>query len=242
LEQIRELAEIARRTELENANFIYRVSHDLKAPLRAIRTYAEFLTEDHADELQGDARTFLTRLHANAEQVSRQLLGLLDLSRIGRWRKPWEPLDLELITRSVVDGFAERLEECHVTCHIAEGLPVIDGERQRIHQMLECVLDNAVLYRREDGGRIWVEASETENSEGPCVTVRDDGIGIVERDHERVFSVFERIYPKEFEGVGMGLTLAKRIMDYHRGEIWIESQPGEGTVVYIRFAKQREAR
>lgn len=239
-EQIRQLAEVARRTELDNANFIYRVSHDLKAPLRAIRTYAEFLTDDHAGELRGEAQTYLNRLHVNAEQVSQQLLGLLDLSRIGRWRKSWEPLDLDIVIRSVLDEFAERLEEKHVTCHIADGLPVIEGERQRIRQLLEFVFDNAVLYRREDGGHIWVESTNGEEA-GPRITIRDDGIGIEERDHERVFSVFERIWPKEFPGVGMGLTLARRIMDYHRGEIWLDSQLGEGTAVHLRFGRQREA-
>ncbi len=237
--QISELAEVARRTEIDNANFIYRVSHDLKAPLRAIRTYAEFLTEDHAEALEGEARMFLTRLHVNAEQVSRQLLGLLELSRIGRWRKTWEPIDLELVARSVVDGYAERLEEGHITCQVAEGLPVIDGERQRIQQLLEYVFDNAVLYRREAGGRVSIEREAAKDGVAQIV-VRDDGIGIEPRDHERVFSVFERLYPKEFPGIGMGLTLARRIMDYHRGEIWLDSRPGEGTAVHLRFTAQGE--
>lgn len=245
-ERIQALAAAVHKAEGDLSTFVYKVSHDLKAPLRAIRTYAEFLVEDHADAVSGEARQWLERLQVNADQVSEQLLGLLELSRIGRWCKPWESVDLGQVARQVRDQNEARLRVRGIECEIGEALPVVEGERQRLVQLLDILVDNAIVYRREGepGGGGWIRiesgpAPEPEQSR--TIVVRDDGVGIEARNRDRVFWVFERLQPRDFPGIGMGLTLARRIVEYHRGRIWIDADPRGGTAVHVSFGTTGEA-
>ncbi len=227
---------IARLAERELSDFIYTVTHDLKAPLRSVLTYADFLSEDLAGRLSGDALLFLERLRVNAGQASDQLMSLLELSRIGRWRHPFEMIELTHLVRSVATRFASRFAEQGIECEIADDLPHISGELARVEQLFEIVIHNACLYRREYGGFVRVSAAPPESpGESPVVKVADDGIGIPGDRLEKIFSAFCRLHPGEFEGLGMGLTLARRIMAYHGGEIWVESRIGEGTTTHLVF-------
>ena len=237
--QIRTLAEGLRRSEEELRDFVYNVAHDMRQPLRAIRTFAQFLLEDIGDELDGEPRDYLRRLQVNADRSSEQLLGLLELSRIGRWTRPWEAVDLQQVATLVTATFAGRLEEAGVQARVAADLPVVPGERQRLVQLLEILVENALLYRRGTGGFVSIEsrpADEADECEKSEILVCDDGIGIEEQHREDVFSVFRRLHPTEFSGIGMGLTLARRIVEIHRGRIWLTSRPDGGTVVHVRFS------
>lgn len=238
VEHIRSLAEALRAAEQELADFVYKVSHDMNAPLRAIRSYAEFLQEDYGDVLVGEGHKYVERLQVNAEAASAQLLGLLEYSRIGRWAKPWETLDLEALVPDVAQKFAERCEERGIEIRVSSGLPTIQGERQRIVQLFEILIENAVLYRNQDGGFVAIGPDAGAPDHG--VVVHDDGIGIPTEQRERVFRVFERLCPDDFPGVGMGLALARRIVDYHKGRIWVEDGPGGGAAFRIRFAPPSE--
>lgn len=231
------LAAAVRKAESDLSTFVYKVSHDLKAPLRAIRTYAEFLIEDHADAVAGEARQWLERLQLNADMVSEQLLGLLELSRIGRWCKPWETVDLDQVARQVRDQNEARLQVRGIGCEIGGDLPVVEGERQRIVQLLDILVDNSIVYRRAGvGGRIRIEAGPApEPGQSGTIVVRDDGIGVEPGSRDRVFWVFERLHPRDFPGIGMGLTLARRIVEYHRGRIWLDDAEGGGTAVHVSF-------
>lgn len=242
-ERIETLAAALRKSESDLATFVYKVSHDLKAPLRAIRTYAEFLLEDHAEAVTGEARAWLERLQVNADLVSEQLLGLLELSRIGRWCKPWESVDLGQVARQVREQHDARLRAREIACEIAGDLPVVEGERPRIVQLLDILLDNAIIHRAPDRpGWIRVESgAPPEEGQSATVIVRDDGIGIEPRNRERVFWVFERLRPRDVPGIGMGLTLARRIVEYHRGRLWIEADPGGGTAVHVSFGQDEGA-
>jgi signal transduction histidine kinase len=242
LRRIDLLAAALRKAESDLSTFVYKVSHDLKAPLRAIRTYAEFLLEDHAEAVSGEARTWLERLQVNADSVSEQLLGLLELSRIGRWCKPWEAVDVGQVARQVREQNEARLKARGLVCEVAGDLPVVEGERQRIVQLLDILLDNAIVYRPPDRpGRIRVESGPPpDEGQTPTLVVRDDGIGIDARSRDRVFWVFERLHPRDYPGIGMGLTLARRIVEYHRGRIWLDEEPGGGTAVHVSFGKDED--
>jgi len=237
IERIELLAAALRKSESDLSTFVYKVSHDLKAPLRAIRTYAEFLLEDHSETVSGEARTWLERLQVNADSVSEQLLGLLELSRIGRWCKPWESVDLGQVARQVREQNDARLKARGIVCELAADLPVVEGERQRIVQLLDILVDNAIVYRRPDEpGRIRIESGPApEEGQSATVVVRDDGVGIDPHSRDRVFWVFERLHPRDYPGIGMGLTLARRIVECHRGRIWIDDEPGGGTAVHVSF-------
>ena len=241
LEHIQQLTAAAQRAETELSDFVYKVSHDLRAPLRAIGAYVEFLAKDWGDDLDDNARHYLERLQLNAEQVSQQVVGLLELSRIGRWCEASEAIDLAQVLRRVVERFADRSRELEVTCEVAPdltgALPIIQGERRRIIQLFEILVDNALLYRKPGaGGTIWIESRPSDDpSQSPDVIVRDDGIGIPPRDHERIFRVFQRLRPKDYPGIGMGLTLARRIAEVHRGSIRVEAEQDAGAAFVVSF-------
>lgn len=246
-ERIAVLAGAARKAEEELSDFVYKVSHDLRAPLRAISAYVEFLTKDWGDELDDNASHYLSRLQLNADQLSQQVVGLLELSRIGRWCEGWEPIDLARALHRVVGRFAERLDAANVTCTMAddlsETLPVIEGERRRIVQLFEILIENAIVYREPGaGGIIRLESRPSDDpNQSPAVVVRDDGIGIAPRDHGRIFRVFGRLHPKDYPGIGLGLTLARRIVECHRGRLSLESELGAGAAFVVSFGMRPAA-
>ncbi|GIV61332.1 MAG: hypothetical protein KatS3mg044_0198 [Rhodothermaceae bacterium] len=215
----------AKNRELEQ--FTYTVSHDLKSPLFTIQGFLGLLEEDC---LTGDRDQILDDIRhiRNAAETMQQLLDdLLELSRIGRTMNPPETLPLQVLLESALDRLEGMIREKNATIAVAPDLPVVYGDRMRLVEVFQNLVENALKY----GGtattppHITVEARPVNGQVE--VRVRDNGPGIPPRYHEKVFGLFERLDNKT-EGTGIGLTLVKRIVEVHGGRIWIESA-GDGS-------------
>ena len=227
---IRELE--AKNAELER--FTYTVSHDLKSPLITIKGFLGLL-ERHA--ATGDTERLsadVTRISNAADRMQTLLGELLELSRIGRLVNPPEEISLGKLVHEVVYLLAGRLTERDVQVEIADDLPVVYGDRPRIREVLENLVDNAVKFmgaqphpRVEIGVR--ADKQHPRDGDETVVYVRDNGIGIDPRYHERVFGLFEKLDP-ETAGTGVGLAIVKRIVEVHGGRVWVESEgAGQGS-------------
>ena len=214
----RELA--AKNDELER--FAYTVSHDLKSPLITIQSFADLMARDLAADRLTDLRGDLERIDRAAKTMSRLLTDLLELSRIGRVLSPPQPVPLSLLAQEAADHVKGRLQEGSVEVAIAENLPVVNVDRQRLLEVLQNLLDNAAKFM---GGaaRPRVEVGVRRDGDTTVYYVRDNGMGIERKHLERVFGLFDKLEPAS-DGTGIGLAVVRRIVEAHRGRAWAESE------------------
>jgi PAS domain S-box-containing protein len=216
----------AKNSELER--FTYTVSHDLKSPLITIGGFVGFLERD---ALAGDTeRVKADVVHINDALTRMQLLldELLELSRIGRVIHPPEVISFETIAREAVEAVCGRIDARGIQVEIVPGLPTVYGDRGRLVEVMQNLLDNACKFTSEQTQpRIEIGVRQTET--GPVFYVHDNGIGIETQYQDQVFGLFNKLDPQS-EGTGVGLALVKRIIETHGGKIWVESKgSGQGT-------------
>ncbi|MBX7185108.1 MAG: PAS domain S-box protein [Vicinamibacteria bacterium] len=232
---IRELE--ARNAELER--FTYTVSHDLKSPLITIRGFLGHI-EQAAIEGKVDAvRADMDRVYKSTARMHQLLDDLLELSRIGRLAKPPEEIPFEAIVRDALDRTHGRLSSNKVTVTVAENLPTVCVDRDRLVEVMQNLIDNAAKFKGDRADpAIWIGTRRV--GDDLAFYVRDNGIGIEARYRDRVFNLFDKLDPKS-AGTGVGLALVKRIVEVHGGRIWVESE-GPGTGATFLFTLGEAAR
>ncbi len=220
--------------ELESKNaelerFTYTVSHDLKSPLITIKGFLGFLEQDAAN---GDAQRLATdilRIADATDKMQRLLNELLELSRIGRLMNPPQLIPFGELVREALELVQGSIQAGEVEILVEQGLPEVHGDRARLVEVLQNLLDNAVKFMGpQQGPRVEIGLRGQDESGKPVFFVRDNGIGIAAQFHERIFGLFNKL-DSQTEGTGIGLSLVKRIIEVHGGRIWVESEPGKGT-------------
>jgi PAS domain S-box-containing protein len=230
-ERTRQLA--AQTEQLRQANaeleaFSYSVSHDLRAPLRAVDGFASVLASEHADALDEAGRRYLAKVRSGAQQMGQLIDGLLAFSRLQRQALTRQPVRLEALVADVWEELAVERGGRRIELRVAD-LPPADGDPRLLRHVLANLLGNAVKYTRDrDDAR--VEVTYRVESEGQVVyVVRDNGAGFDMRYADKLFKVFQRLHRAEdYEGTGIGLALTARIVHRHGGQIWADATPGEG--------------
>ena len=223
-ERDRLIAELeAKNAELER--FAYTASHDLKTPLVTIRAYVGYMLRDAAagnlTRLEEDGK----RIVGASDRMRLLLDDLLELSRVGRVLNPPSEIPLVELVREVADQVQGRLDASRVKLDIDPDLPAVRGDRRRLFQVFQNLIDNAAKFT---GGQAAprIEVGAERKGDETILYVRDNGAGIDPRHQERIFGLFEKLEAGG-TGTGVGLALARRIIEAHGGRIWVES-PGEG--------------
>jgi PAS domain S-box-containing protein len=229
-ERERLLAELtAKNAEMEN--FLYTISHDLKSPLITIGGFAGVLEKDLERRDPVAMRADLDEIRRATAHMQRLIDDLLALARIGRVVGEPEPTDLGTLLEGVRQRLREQIAESAVVIEVAPDLPRLRVDPRRFAQVFENLLDNAIKFRRADEP-LRVEIGWQRAGPELRIGVRDNGRGIEPAYHERVFALFERTDP-DTEGTGVGLAIARRIVEVHGGRLWVESAPGRGSVFWI---------
>ncbi|MBL8080326.1 MAG: PAS domain S-box protein [Anaerolineales bacterium] len=215
-----------KNTELER--FTYTVSHDLKSPLVTINGFLGYLEADiNAGNLER-VKQDRERIQGAVNKMHLLLNDLLELSRIGRLMNKPEVVRFEDLVTEALQIVHGRLEEYGVTVHTQPGLPAIYGDRQRLVEVLQNLLDNAAKFMgKQKDPHIEIGQCGEENGK-PIFYVRDNGIGIAPEYHEQVFGLFNKLDATRSDGTGIGLAIVKRIIEVHDGRIWVESEAGKG--------------
>ena len=229
---------VAQRTEqLAAANreleaFAYSVSHDLRAPLRVISGFADILLTEYATEVPDGAGHYLERIGANADKMNQLVEDLLALSRLSRQELHREKLDPAALAQQVLQDLHPQNEERSVEINVEPLAPCCADPRLLRHVYLN-LLDNALKYTRTcDVARIRVGAVRQEGQW--AYFVADNGVGFNPRYASKLFDVFQRLHAQEaYEGSGVGLAIAQRIVHRHGGRIWAESEVGQGATFYF---------
>lgn len=253
-----------RTTELTAANkelddFAYIVSHDLKEPLRGIHNYSSFVMEDYGDKLDGEGKAKLETLMRLTKRMENLIDSMLYYSRVGRVDLATTETDLNKVLAGVLDTLHVSLEEQNIEVRIPKPFPTIHCDQARVGEVFRNLVTNAIKYN--DKLEKWIEIGVCDFSTGnigkdspkdqpvkrqmaksPYVFyVRDNGIGIREKHHDAIFRIFKRLHGRnKFNGgTGAGLTIVKKVIERHKGRIWVESEYGQGTAFYFTLAQER---
>lgn len=220
--------------ELEH--FSYSVSHDLRAPLRAIDGFSRILAEEYVSKLDEEAKRLIQVVRNNARRMGELIDDLLDFSRVGRQALKPTRLNMNAMVRSVLDNLTGSQKEQKADIK-TETLPAAFADGSLLRQVWQNLLSNALKF---SAGRprpqIWVGAREEANQ--IIYFVKDNGVGFDMKYADKLFQIFQRLHSaEEFEGTGVGLSIVQRIVTRHGGRVWAESQPEQGATFYFSLPK-----
>lgn len=234
-----------RTTELETVNrelqaFTYSVSHDLKAPVRAIQNFSGLLRTEHASGISSMGSKFLERIHHNADNMGKLISSLLSFSNVSQCHLNIESVDMKVLVQNVIDEFSDELQSRTVEFQVGE-LPHVEADRTLLKQVVTNLIGNAIKYTRvRNPARI--EIGCRSDSREIVFFVKDNGIGFAPELAAKLFQPFERLHStREYEGSGVGLALAQRIIARHNGRIWAETNCENGCTFYWALPKTAPA-
>lgn len=211
----------------EMESFAYSVSHDLRAPLRAMDGFSRILLDELGDSIPQDKRRYLENIRKNAQGMQELVDGLLAFSRLGRAALAPRLLDPSILVRQAISDIGSVLERTDVEI-VIEDLPSCYADPVLLKQVFVNLLSNAVKFSNRVPGATVVVGAEKSGSE-VAYFVKDNGVGFDQRFVEQIFGVFQRLHRAEdYEGTGIGLALVNRIVTRHGGRVWAESAVGEG--------------
>ncbi|MBZ0271099.1 PAS domain-containing protein [bacterium] len=230
-------AELRKRTEeLAASNrdleqFAYAASHDMQEPLRMVASYTQLLAQRYEGQLDEKADQYIRYAVDGSKRMQQLINDLLSFSRVGTRARPPERVNTSVVVDRALENLAGAIQEsgARVT---HDDLPDVVADREQLVQLFQNLIGNAIKFRRDEAPRVHVAASPGDGHFE--FTVKDNGIGIAAEHLEKIFGVFQRLHSRgDYPGSGIGLAIAKKIVERHDGKIWVESTPGEGTAFHF---------
>ena len=214
--------------------FSYSVSHDLRAPLRAVDGFSRMVAEDYAERLDDEGRRMLEVIRAETQRMGRLIDDLLAFSRLGRQQTLPEPIDMRKLAQEVYDELVAKEPPDRKLKLDLQPLPVIEGTRAMVRQLWVNLIGNAIKFTKgREIGEIEIAAQPGEDGL-PVFRIKDNGAGFDMRFVDKLFGVFQRLHsPEEFPGTGVGLSLVQRIVHRHGGRIWAIGEVDHGATFYF---------
>ena len=224
-------AEELRRSNQELEQFAYVASHDLQEPLRMVAGFTQLLAKRYQGKLDKDADEFIAFAVDGATRMQALIKDLLAYSRVGTRGGPFTAVDCNAALAKVLDNLKAAISDAQATV-TQDSLPTVAGDETQIQQLLQNLIGNGIKYHDSRPPQIHVGCAR--DGDMWRFSVKDNGIGIEPEHAERIFVIFQRLHTqKEFPGTGIGLALCKKIVERHRGRIWVESEPGKGSTFYF---------
>jgi len=224
-----------KRSNEELQQFAYVASHDLQEPLRAVASFTQLLSERYKGRLDADADEFIAFAVGGANRMQTLINALLSYSRLETRGKPPEPTDSHDALGQALANLGTAIQECGALV-TTDDLPMVKADEGQLVQLFQNLVGNAVKFRGPEPPRVHVSAIPQGNEW--LFSVRDNGIGIAQEYHERIFTIFQRLHSREeYPGTGIGLALCKRIVERHGGTIRVESGPGSGSTFFFTLPK-----
>jgi len=233
-DQIRRQSEDLARSNTDLEQFAYVASHDLREPLRMVSSFLTLLERHLGDKLDGEAREFMDFARNGAVRMDQMILDLLQYSRVGRIESDVEDVDLGSVVGYALAELAPVVNETKAVVRIEGALPHVAGHPRELARLMQNLVANALKYRAADRvPEITISAARLDAAVWQ-VSVADNGIGIDQQFHQRIFNIFQRLHTRErYEGNGIGLAICKKVVEHHRGRIWVDSSLGHGATFHF---------
>ena len=240
LEELRERTEQLARSNTELERFAYVASHDLQEPARTVASFCELLQRRCQGQLDDKALEWIDFAVDGARRMQRLIADLLEYSRAQTRTRSFEPTDCAAALNEALGNLRASIAEAQAEV-TQDALPSGTADASQLAQVFQNLIGNAIKFHGDRPARVHVSA---ERRAGEWVfSVRDDGVGIEPQHLDQIFEVFRRLHPQgKYPGTGIGLAICKRIVERHRGRIWVDSTPGRGSVFYFSLPVQAEAR
>jgi len=228
-----------RTVELKEANkeledFVYSVSHDLRAPLRSISGFAEIIDRRHKASLNEEGRHYFDNIVIASKQMGNLIDDLLQFSRLGRQSIKMEPVPLDDVLKAAMETLSGQIKETNARINVPQQLPVFQGDVTLATHIFINLLENAVKYRNPNESPI-IDVSIDIQNPYIVVSIADNGIGIASEYFEKIFNIFQRLHSQaDYPGTGIGLAAVKKAVQIMGGQVWVESEPGKGSVFKIK--------
>ena len=227
---IRQSQELA-RSNADLEQFAYITSHDLQEPLRNIAIYSQLLARDYGGRLNQRADEIIDVITSSVERMNALIRDLLAYARVGNMdAAPMNPIDLSRVVEWACGNLRAKIVESNAIVE-AEPLPTVRSDQVQMVQVFQNLIDNAIKYGGAGPPTVRISAERMDGNWK--ITVRDNGIGIDPRHHKQIFAVFKRLHGRDIPGTGIGLALAKRVVERHGGRIWVESEVGQGAAFHF---------
>jgi signal transduction histidine kinase len=224
----------------EMDEYTYVISHDLKEPLRGIEAFSKFLVDDYRDKLDEEGRHRIDVIRNSALRMQRLINDLLRFSRLGQQKNPFAPVGLNAMLMHVRLNLQYALDAKKVEL-LVDKLPTVMCDATAMTEVFHNLISNAIKYNDKPHPVVEVGCEEkADHQTGQAeyvIRVRDNGLGIKQEYFEKIFQIFQRLQRDE-EGTGIGLTIVKRVVEWHGGRVWVESEFGNGTTFYFTLPKR----
>lgn len=230
-EQLKQTSDDLARSNTDLQQFAYIASHDLSEPLRMIVSYLELLSERHHAQLNGEAQEFIGYAVDGAQRMQGMIQDLLAYARVDNRGREFQPTNCEGVLEAALKNLKLVIAETGAVVE-HEPLPMVRGDPIQLAQVFQNLISNAIKFRGNTPPRIQIAARRGEREW--TFSVQDNGIGIDQKNFERIFVLFQRLHTRqEYPGTGIGLALCKKIIERHGGRIWVESKAGQGTTFFF---------
>jgi len=241
-EELEEQKQLLEKVNKELDTFVYTASHDLRAPLRGISSFSSFLEEDYKDKLDKEGKDYLKEIREGASRMNELIEDLLKLSRVSRIKNPDEDVDIGVLLASVVKRIEFDIKENKVALRVQQNMPTVKCDRIKMNEVFQNLINNAIKFSSKDNKEgPKVEVGYADAGEFHKFYIKDNGIGIDPKYHDEIFGIFRRLHTAEqYEGTGAGLSIVKKIIEDHGGNIWIESEPGKGATFNFTIPRTLE--
>lgn len=216
--------------ELES--FSYSITHDMRAPLRAMQSFARILQQDHGKQVGPEGRDYIRRIIAASERLDRLIQDALAYSQFSRASLPLAPVDLGALVNEILESYPE-FQSPHASVVVSSPLPVVQGNPAALTQCLANLIDNGIKFSKPDQ-RPEVEIAAQVVGGRARIQIRDHGIGIDPTFHEKIFNMFYQHDPS-YAGSGIGLVVVRKAAEKMNGRVSVESEPGRGSVFYLEL-------
>ncbi|HKS17509.1 MAG TPA: ATP-binding protein, partial [Planctomycetota bacterium] len=214
------------RSNEELQRFAYVASHDLQEPLRSVSSFLQLLQRKYKGKIDSDADEYIGFAVDGAHRMKQLIGDLLAYSRVDSQAKPLKPVALGAVLDVSLENLKTAIQDSGASI-VRDPLPTVDADGAQLAQVFQNLIGNAIKFRGERPLEIRIGAERTES--GWTIRVRDNGIGIEPQYAERIFVIFQRLNGQKYPGSGIGLSICKKIVERHKGRIWMESTPGAGT-------------
>jgi light-regulated signal transduction histidine kinase (bacteriophytochrome) len=226
------------RSNKELEQFAFLAAHDLQEPLSITALYAQMLERKYKGRLDDQAESMISSIIDNTERMQKLVQSLLSFARAGKGNIQFKELDSNMSLRQAIENLKVKIDESLIQIRCGH-CPVISGDEMQLTQLFQNLIHNAIKFRKKNADTVpFIHISAQEKNAEWIFSIHDNGIGMEAQHTPLIFELFTRLNARgEYPGSGIGLSLCKRIVEFHGGKIWAESLSGEGTTVFFTIPK-----